>query len=285
MQIGVNVLIETCSQPDADRGHEPRTASGMNDISGLTDDALLDRLQRGAFGYFLDTFEPSNGLTPDTDRPKSPVSIAVVGFGLSLYPSAIARGWITRAEAAARTLAVLRFFQRSEQSSAPDATGYRGFYYHFLDSTSGRRTWQSELSMIDTTFLIGGMLVAASGFDGDDAAETEIRALAHALYRRVDWPWAQDGHATICQGWKPESGFLHYGWEGYSEALLLYTLALGSPTHPLATKSFAHWSSTYQWENLYHQDVLYAGPMFVHNFSHAWLDLRGIRDAFMREKN
>lgn len=256
----------------------------MPTLCMLPDDAMLDRLQRAAFGYFVETMNPANGLVPDTSRDHSPVSIAVVGFALSSYPAAVERGWMERAEAARRSLLALRFFHDSDQSGSPTATGYKGFYYHFLDIQSGKRVWQSELSMIDSALLIAGMLTAATYFDGDHADEAELRELADALYRRVDWRWSQDKAKTIYQGWKPESGYLHYGWEGYSEAILLYALALGSPTHPISSDCYAGWISTYQWENLYDQDFLYAGPLFVHHFSHAWLDLRGIRDAFMREK-
>jgi hypothetical protein len=250
----------------------------------LPDDALLERLQRAAFGYFVETMNPLNGLVPDTSRENSPVSIAVVGFALSVYPVAVERGWMDRDEAVRRVLLALRFFHDSDQSGSPGATGYKGFYYHFLDIHSGTRVWQSELSMIDSALLIAGMLTAATCFDGGNAQETELRELADDLYRRVDWNWSQGDARTILQGWKPESGYLHYGWEGYSEAILLYALALGSPTHPITTDCYAGWTATYQWENLYDQDFLYAGPLFVHHFSHAWIDLRGIRDHFMREK-
>jgi len=256
----------------------------MTTLCSLSDDAMLDRLQRAAFGYFTETMNPRNGLIPDTSRPHSPVSIAVVGFALSCYPAAVARGWIERAEAVRRSLLALRFFHDSDQSGSPAATGYKGFYYHFLDIHTGARVWQSELSMIDSALLIVGMLTVARYFDADNAEETELRALADALYRRVDWRWSQDGASTIRQGWKPESGYLHYGWEGYSEAIVLYALALGSPTHPVSADCYAGWVSTYQWENLYDQDFLYAGPLFIHHFSQAWVDLRGIRDPFMREK-
>ncbi len=257
----------------------------MPQLCTLSDDAMLDRLQRAAFDYFVETMNPDNGLVPDTSRENSPVSIAVVGFALSAYPAAVERAWMERAEAVRRSLLALHFFHDSDQSGSPTGTGYKGFYYHFLDMHSGKRVWQSELSMIDTTLLIAGMLTAATYFDGDNAEETELRELADALYRRVDWHWSQGDASTILQGWKPESGYLHYGWEGYSEAILLYALALGSPTHPISTDCYAGWTATYQWENLYDQDFLYAGPLFVHQFSHAWIDLRGIRDPFMREKN
>jgi hypothetical protein len=132
--------------------------------------------------------------------------------------------------------------------------------------------------------LIAGALTAGMYFTANNPDEIELRELVDALYRRIDWRWAQDGADTIRQGWKPECGFLHYGWEGYSEAILLYALAVGSPTHPLDGDCYDAWTATYQWENLYGYDFLYAGPLFVHQFSHAWIDLRGIQDRFMREK-
>jgi len=244
---------------------------------------LLDRLQRGAFNYLNDYANPENGLVADTSRAGSPCSIAVVGFALSSYPVAVERGWMTRSDAAARALKTLQFFWKSPQSDRPDATGYRGFYYHFLDMRSGRRVWQCELSVVDTALLLAGMLTAGGYFDGQ-GTELEIRALADALYRRVDWQWARSEGERVAQGWKPECGFLHYGWEGYNEATVVYLLGIGSPTHPIPAASFAGWTSTYQWENLLGKDVLYSGPLFTHLFSHAWIDYRGIQDAFMREK-
>jgi hypothetical protein len=121
-------------------------------------------------------------------------------------------------------------------------------------------------------------------FDAGTADESEIRTLCDALYRRADWQWAQNQGATVTHGWKPESGFLDYRWKGYDEALLLYVLGLGSPTHPLPERSYAAWASTYRWERCYGQEYLYAGPLFTHQLSHVWIDFRGIQDAFMRDK-
>jgi hypothetical protein len=253
----------------------------METLATLPDDALLDRLQRGAFSYLTEYANDENGLVADTSRPGSPCSIAVVGFALSSYPVAVRNGWMSRTEAATRTLATLRFFWNSTQSDQSDATGYKGFYYHFLDMKTGRRVWQCELSLVDTTLLLAGVLAAGQYFDGDDQ-EAEIRTLADGLYRRVDWRWAQNGGETVMQGWKPECGFLHYGWEGYNEATILYILGLGSPTHSPFAGAFAGWTVTYQSENLLGQDVLYSGPLFTHMFSHAWIDFRGIQDQFMR---
>jgi len=255
----------------------------MSDLERLSDDALVARLQRAAFSYFVEYANADTGLIADTSRRGSPCSIAVVGFALSCYPIAVRNGWLSRADAAGRTLKVLKFFAQSTQSDAPDATGYKGFYYHFLDMQTGKRVWQCELSLIDTALLIAGVLVAGCYFDGD-GDESEIRALSEALYSRVDWRWAQNGTPGLSQGWKPECGFLHYGWEGYNEATILYVLGLGSPTFPLTQSGYVAWGLTYQWENLLGRDVLYSGPLFTHLFSHAWIDFRGIRDAFMREK-
>ncbi len=248
------------------------------------DELLLDGIERAAFGYFRQTVNPNNGLVADTSRPGSPCSIAVVGFALSVYPIAVERGWMARDEAVALTLAALRFFRDSDQSGGPDATGYKGFYYHFLDMQSGKRVWRSELSMIDTALLMAGVLTAREYFSEAAAPETELRRMAEELYLNVDWAWSQDGGTTIMQGWKPESGFLHYGWEGYTEGVVLYVLALGSPTHPLSGDSYHSWTVTYQWENLYGHDILYAAPLFIYQFSQAWIDMRGVQDAFMRDK-
>ena len=244
----------------------------------------LHALQRHAFDYFLQETNTVNGLVADSTRPGSASSIASVGFALAAYPVGVERGWMTRDDATERTLALVRFFWTSPQGSAMDATGYHGFYYHFLDMITGRRAGRCELSTIDTTFLLAGMLIAAAFFDRENENELEIRTLADALYRRVDWLWACNGGATVTHGWKPESGFLQYRWEGYDEALLLYVLGLGSPTYPLPPESYAAWASTYQWIEIYGYEFLYGGALFIHQYSHIWLDFRGIKDAFMREK-
>jgi hypothetical protein len=256
----------------------------LPDAIAEPEEQLLDELQKAAFDYFVENVDPKTGLVADTSRKGSPASIAVVGFALSCYPIGVERGWIARADAAAQTLKALRFFWNSPQGAEPDVTGYKGFYYHFLDMQSGRRVWNCELSLIDTALLLAGMLTAAAYFTAPAADEAEIRALAEELYRRVDWQWAQNGRDTVTQGWKPECGFFQSGWEGYSEATILYVLGMASPTFPLPSNSFAGWTSTYQWESIYGYDFLYAGPLFIHLFSHAWIDFRGIQDEFMREK-
>ena len=250
----------------------------------LTIDAELEVLQRETFAYFLHETNSANGLVVDKTAPNWPASIAATGLALACYPLGVERGFMPRAAAVQRTLATLRFFRNSPQGQEPDATGYKGFYYHFLDMRTGRRAWECELSTIDSAFLLAGALTAGAYFDESTADESEIRDLADALYHRVDWQWAQNQGDTVTHGWKPETGFLPYRWEGYDEALLLYVLGLGSPTHPLPQSSYAAWASTYRWESAYGQDYLYAGPLFIHQLSHLWIDFRGIQDAFMRGK-
>jgi hypothetical protein len=250
-----------------------------------TVDAELEALQHDTFNYFLHETNPHNGLVRDKTASDWPASIAATGLALAGYPVVVERGFITRATAIEQILATLRFFWTSPQGSEPDATGYHGFYYHFLDMQTGRRAWNCELSTVDSTILLAGALTAAVYFDADTTAEKEIRTVADALYRRADWSWAQNGGMTVTHGWKPESGFLEWRWQGYDEALVLYILGLGSPTHPLPEESYAAWASTYEWKSSYGYDYLYAGPLFTHQISHVWIDFRGIRDAFMRDKD
>ena len=245
--------------------------------------AFLDSLQHKTFNWFWDLTPASNGLTPDRWPTPSFSSIAAVGFALTGYGIGVERGWITRQQAADRTLATLRFFWTSAQDSAgPNTTGYRGFYYHFLDMTTGRRFQTVELSTIDTSLLLGGVLFAQSYFTGSDTTEKEIRALADSIYARVDWQWARNGAASVTMGWHPEDGFISARWIGYNEGMILNILALGSPTHPVDSTTWSAWTSGYQWATYHGQSFVQFAPLFGHQYSHLWIDFRGIKDAYMQ---
>jgi hypothetical protein len=247
-------------------------------------DPILDELQRESYSYFLHETNPRNGLVRDKTRRGWPASIAAVGMALAADPVGVERGLLSRRRAVKRALASLRFFARSPQGPQPDATGYHGFYYHFLDMRTGRRVWDCELSTIDSALLFAGMLTCAAYFDADTEEEAEVRRLADELYRRADWQWALNGGAAVSHGWRPETGFIEHRWTGYDEALLLYLLGLGSPTFPLPRESYDAYCSTYQWKEIYGREVLYSGPLFTHQLSHLWIDFRGLQDAFMRER-
>jgi hypothetical protein len=150
---------------------------------------------------------------------------------------------------------------------------------------SGRRVWNCELSTIDSAFLFAGMLTCAAYFDQENEEEHELRRLVDELFGKADWQWALNGGSAISHGWRPESGFIPHHWKGYDEALLLYILGLGSKTFPLPAESYAAYCSTYQWRKIYGREILHSGPLFTHQLSQLWIDLRGIRDKFMRDHN
>lgn len=247
-------------------------------------EAFLDTLQERTFRFFWERTNPANGLVPDRWPTPSFSSVAAVGFGLTSYPVGVERGWITRDQARERTLTTLRFFWRAPQGdAAAGTTGHRGFFYHFLDMETGRRFERVELSTIDTGLLMLGVLFAAEYFDRGDAGEREIRALADSLYRRVDWAWAATPRPPlISMGWHPETGFIPHDYRGYNEAMFLYLLALGSPTHPVDPSAWTAYTGTYTWADFYGQEHVNFAPLFGHQYSHAWIDFRGIRDEYMR---
>ena len=262
--------------------HDSATISATPHV--LNDEAFLDLVQHTAFDYFWYETNPQNGLIKDRSSDTSVSSIAAVGFGLSALTVGIDRGWISRKAGRDRVLTTLEFLWNSPQGPEVDATGYKGFYYHFLDMHTGRRVRGAELSTIDTALLLGGVLHVQQYFDQPDVTEATIRALANDLYRRVEWSWMQVRLAKVCHGWTPETGFLPYDWGGYNEAMILYLLALGSPTFPISANAWAAWTSSYVWQTHYGQAFIVFPPLFGHQYSHVWIDFRGIQDAYMRDK-
>ena len=254
------------------------------DLDRLPTDQELGRLQWTTVLYYLHETNPDNGLVRDKTDPAAPCSIAAVGLALATIPAVVERGVIIRKFAAKIARRRLRSLLDLPQGPGLDTAGHKGFFYHFLDIDTGRRVWNCELSTLDSAFLFAGVLTCATYFDADTEDEAEVRRLADALYCRADWNWARDGGPTLTHGWKPETGFLPHRYEGYDEGLLLYILGLGSPTHPLPPESYAAYCATYQWKEIYGRELLYSGPLFTHQLSHLWVDFRGIRDAFMRQR-
>lgn len=247
---------------------------------------LFRDIERRTFQFFWDTTNEKNGLTPDRYPARPFASIASVGFALTAYPIGIENGWVSRTQAVDRTLTTLRFFRDLPQGpQRAGKGGYHGFYYHFLDMQTGHRYEQwVELSSVDTTLLMMGVLFAQSYYDRDDPREKEIRALADQLYRGVDWTWLQQRKPLISMGWFPESGFIPHDWQGYNEAMMLYVLAMGSPTHPVSPDAWTVWTRSYDeiWGVYQNEEFLAFGPMFGHQYSHVWIDFRGLQDDYMR---
>ncbi|ETC88007.1 hypothetical protein XHC_2527 [Xanthomonas hortorum pv. carotae str. M081] len=249
---------------------------------------LFSDIERRTFQFFWDTTNELNGLAPDRFPSRPFASIASVGFALTAYPIGIENGWISRNQAIDRTLTTLKFFR--DAPMGPQRTGragYKGFYYHFLDMQQGNRydSWV-ELSSVDTALLMMGVLFTQSYYDGEDPREKEIRQIADTLYKRVDWRWLQQRAPLISMGWFPESGFIDHDWMGYNEAMMLYILALGSPTHGVDAEAWTSWTRTYNndWGVYQGQEYLSFGPLFGHQYSHVWIDFRDIQDQYMRER-
>ena len=246
--------------------------------------ALLDDVERRTFHYFWDLADPNTKLIPDRAPTPSFSSIAAVGFGLTAYGIGAHRGYVTREAAAQRTLETLQSMLAMKQGpEASGVSGYKGFFYHFLDMQTGERFKTVELSTVDTALLLAGALFAQSYFDRDDATEAAIRKAADELYARVEWDWAQPRKPAISMGWTPESGPHGWDWRGYNEAMIVIILALGSPTHPVDAAAWDEYTKTYKWGTFYGQEHLLFAPLFGHQYSHVWIDFRGIQDAYMRE--
>jgi len=252
--------------------------------SAVFSEQELGLLQFSTVLYYLHETNPDNGLVRDKTDLGAPASIAAIGMALAAIPVIVERGVLFRDFAAKIARRRLRQLFELPQGPEPNASGHKGFFYHFLDIETGRRTWQCELSTIDSAFLFAGALTCGTYFDHDTADEIEIRGFAEALYHRADWDWARNGGATITHGWYPESGFIAHRYQGYDEGLLLYILGLGSPTHPLPAESYDAYCASYQWKTIYGRELLHSGPLFTHQLSHMWIDFRGIADAFMRAR-
>ena len=261
--------------------------------------AFLDDLSLRTFRYFWETTDPETCLAPDR-WPSAPFSsIAATGFAITAYGVGAELGYVTREEAARRTRACLSFYENAPQGPGERGmTGYKGFFYHFLSMQDGTRHRTTELSSVDSSLLFAGILFAQSYFDRDDPTEAAIRAAADRLYRRADWTYflrgAGDNQATnledskgIAMGWEPELGYGQHDWVGYNEGMLVYVLALGSPTHPVPKSAWDDgWAALLDeaWADYYGYEHLNFEPLFGHQYSHVWIDFRGIRDEFMRGK-
>ncbi len=250
-------------------------------------DPFITDVQKRTFRFFWNTTNPKNGLARDRFPSPSAASIAAVGFALTAYPIGVERGYVSRRAATERVLATLRHFHDSPQGPAPKGTaGHRGFFYHYLDMATGLRAGDSELSTVDTALFLAGVLFCQSYFDGVDGEEAEIRELAELIYCRVDWRWAQARPPAIAHGWTPECGFLEYDWRGYNEAMIVYLLALGSPTYPVEATAWTEWTSTYDnfWQTDFGEPHLAFAPLFGHQYSQTWVDFRGLQDGYMRRR-
>ena len=271
------VGVAAAAKPEANKEPDPIVDGEVDKLLTLTDDALLEEISKRTFNYFWEQANPDNGLIKDRSTDDSASSIAAVGFGLSGIPVAIERGWITKDEGYARTLTTLKTFANG------GVEGNRGFYYHFVNMADGHRSGGSELSSIDTALFIAGAVTVEEYFPG-----TEVATLADRLYRAVDWAWMQGGDGGLVRmGWSPENGFLDARWgAGFDEGLILYVLAIGSPTHPVPTALWDEIARPVR-KDFQGRDYIYiaAEPLFIYQYPLAWLDLRDQEDYYANYPN
>jgi hypothetical protein len=236
------------------------------------DQSFLEELEHANFLFFWEQANPQTGLIRDrytvsgVDRG-GVASIAATGFGLTALCIGENRRYVTLMQARDRVLAALRFIWKG-------LPHHRGFFYHFADMNTGARQWDSEVSSVDTAILLCGILTCRHFF-----ADGDIRDLASAIFNRVDWTWLSEDTTLLPHGWMPESGFLPYRWDEYSELMMMYLLGLGSSTHPLPAETWHAWKRvTYEYDGLRYIGA--PAPLFVHQYSQAWFDFRGKRDKY-----
>lgn len=236
------------------------------------DDQLLEELEKANFLYFWEQADPATGLVKDRSNARAPdkgivASIAATGFGLTALCIGEKRGFASSFDVQRRVLNAMNFLWERMQT-------HRGFYHHWTNVTTGERIWDSEVSSIDTAILLCGVLSCREHFP-----HPSIRRLATAIFNRVDWTWLSEDTALLSHGWMPEVGFLPYRWDYYSELMMMYLLGMGSSTHPLPADTWHSWKRT-----IFEYDGLrYIGsyaPLFVHQYSQAWFDLRDKRDKY-----
>lgn len=272
-------MISCQGTPSPDSGDGATGAGALVPFS-------LDELQKRTFLYFWETTgEQTNWQVHDRWPTEQFSSIAATGFGLSSYLVGIERGYITREQGAERVLKTLRVLADLPQGpEAEGVAGHKGFFYHFLTLDKSLRFKKVELSSIDTGLLMAGVLSAMSYFDEENPTEKEIRKLADFLFRRVEWDWMMKPNGKMSMGWHPESGFIENDWHGYNEAMILLIMAMGSPTHPIPAGSWQKWCETYVWDEFQGQEYVQFDPLFGYQYSHIWIDFRGVQDEYMRSK-
>jgi hypothetical protein len=237
-----------------------------------TDEQLLDEIERGCFNFFWNEASAETGQVKDRALASGKgtehmSSIAATGFGLAGLCIADQRGYGKTNDIKDRVRRTLRFLFHQLPHE-------HGFFYHFIDMNTGRRWEKCELSSIDSSILLCGILTARQHF-----ADQEIKDLATRIYARVDWSWMLNGGPTLSMGWKPESGFLNARWNHYCELMMIYLLAIGSPSHPISPKTWDAWTRP----KINYQGIEYISgndPLFTHQYSHAFFDFRNKRDAY-----
>lgn len=257
------------------------------DTAYLKDRELLDRLQRDTFRYFWEHTYPESGLAYEDSRHADVhAAIGGTGFGVAATVAAVERGWVSRSDAVER-LSKVAFFLRDKT----DRKQLHGAFPHWVDGRTGRTVKFSDrddgADLVETAFLMQGLLIAQGYFAEDDIREAELRACIEEMWRDVDWHWFTNGeNRGLYWHWSPTHGFdMGMKITGFNEAMVAYVLALASPTHPISREAAQHWYSTHEYEpksaDGYTIEAANAhgGCMFLSHYSFIGLDPRRMADS------
>lgn len=231
---------------------------------------VLEWERKGCFDFFWNEVSlqaPSYGLILDNDVDKNMASIASVGFGLAAIVIGVERGYISREQGEERAVRTLATMLSCEAHN-------HGFFRHFLRMDDGKQYSRCEISIIDTALFLMGALTAGEYFGGHTSE------YAQKLYERVDWTWYLNPVTNqFYMGYNEPAGGMFGAWDCYAEQFIMYFLAAASPTHPVSPSVFydcpLHRGQYGQWKDIIHS---HCGSLFVYQFSHAFLDLRGKKD-------
>ncbi|MGC8819481.1 MAG: glucoamylase family protein [Fervidobacterium sp.] len=229
---------------------------------------VLELEQKLSFDFFWNEISETKcgyGLIIDNTGNRQVSSIASVGFGLSAIPIGIENGWITTDEGRKRAVRTLETFLNNVEQK-------EGFYLHFVSMNDGRRTWNSEISIIDTALFLMGALTVGEYFGG------EVYSLFEKIYARVNFPWYLDKATNqFYMGYSYERGFWGH-WDRYAEQLIMYILGVASPTHPIQPDVYYSFHRDIGKYKGYELIYTYTGSLFTYQFSHAWIDFRNLKD-------
>jgi len=274
----LSLLSQTQARKNSPPPPAPETAIELSPLPPASylspgDDTFLEQLENAIFQFFWEQCNPKTGIVKDRCNVRGSDtsilgSIAATGFGLTALCIGEKRGYVSYSQARDRALTTLRFLWKKMPQE-------RGFYYHWANIGTGERLWQSEVSSVDTSILLCGILTCRQYFE-----HSEISQLAHEIFNRVDWNWLSEDTRILPHGWTPEGGFLQYRWDSYSEMMMMYLLGMGSSSHALPPQAWDAWKRTvFEFDG-----IRYIGsyaPLFIHQYSQAWFDFRGKRDKYV----